>query len=169
VLVNGALRPNEEQNAATAPLCRPILGCCPGVESGVALVSNSGVARYRIGCCPGIESCVANPYFGTVLPRVLGWQFPLLLFWLKDSRGTGQSRSMLVIVLSAIAAAAIAFFVLWPYGTIWAGLGAPIAGSITAGLAAIWLARRATVSSSRKAPDAKEHETIDTLKSNRPE
>jgi hypothetical protein len=76
---------------------------------------------------------------------------------------------MLLIVLSGIAGAAIGLFALWAYGPIWAVLGAPVVGSITAGLAALWLARRATARSSRRPPGAKEREAFKTLNSNSPE
>lgn len=49
---------------------------------------------------------------------------------------------MLFIVLSGIIGAAVAFFVLWPYGPFIACFGAPFGGGIFAGLAALWLGRR---------------------------
>ena len=67
---------------------------------------------------------------------------------------------MMFIVLSGLIGAGITFFILWPYGTFVACVGAPFGGSISAGLAALWLGRRSAARSLPKAPSASEEETI---------
>jgi hypothetical protein len=58
---------------------------------------------------------------------------------------------MLLIVLSGLVGAGVMFFILWPYGALVACFGAPFGGGIFAGLAALWLGRRAAARSSRSA------------------
>jgi hypothetical protein len=51
---------------------------------------------------------------------------------------------MLFIVLLGILGAVVAFFILWPFWILIAGLGAVLGGSVCAALAAVWLGRTST-------------------------
>jgi len=59
---------------------------------------------------------------------------------------------MIFILLSAVVGAGVALFVLWPYGTVIACLGAPFGGGVFAALAAFWLGQRSRMESARKTP-----------------
>jgi hypothetical protein len=61
---------------------------------------------------------------------------------------------MILILLSALVGAGVAFFVLWPYGTVVACIAAPFGGGMFAALAAFWLGRRSRIESSRRTPSA---------------
>jgi len=66
---------------------------------------------------------------------------------------------MLLIVVVGLLGAGVSFFALCPYGVLVACVAAPFAGSIAAGLAAVWLGWRSAVRSLRKTPSASSKET----------
>jgi hypothetical protein len=67
---------------------------------------------------------------------------------------------MILILLSALVGAGVAFFGLWPYGVLVACIGAPFGGGVFAALAALWLGQRSRAEPSRKTASASGDEHI---------